>query len=227
MLESSVGFVIQFGDTDLPVKQIRDTEEDQYTTICGVSRTELRVKKSKFIGLAKSVATEDNAMGFIRNVKTEFPDATHHCYAFSIGSGARKLARSNDAGEPSNSAGKPILSAVESSGFHNVMCIVVRYFGGIKLGIGGLIRAYRQTAKECLDNAETVVYISSVRLQIEMPHDHIGAVLKLVARLKGSILDMVHGERSKAVIRIRRSMVPPLEKSIKAISGDIVVNTSK
>jgi len=209
------------------VEQIKDTKDDQYTTIRGVPRTELRVRKSRFIGLAKSVATEDDVMNFIRDIKAEFSDATHHCYAFSIGTGARNLIRSNDAGEPVNSAGKPILSAVEASGLHNVICVVVRYFGGIKLGIGGLVRAYGQTAKECLENAETVIYISSIRLQIEMPYDHIGAVLKLVTRLKGSILDMNHGNKSKAVVRIRRSMVPSLEENIRAISGDIVVNTSK
>ena len=104
---------------------------------------------------------------------------------------------------------------------------LIRYFGGIKLGIGGLIRAYRQTAKECFENAATVIYTSSVRLEIEMPYDHIGAILKLVARLKGSILGMEHGEKSKVVVRIRRSMVPLLEENIKAISGDIVVNNSK
>lgn len=209
------------------MEHIEETKEDQYTTIRGVSRTELRVKKSRFIGLAKSVASEDDAMDFIRSVKSEFSDASHHCYAFSIGTGAGKIFRSNDAGEPVNSAGKPILSAVESSGFNNVICVVVRYFGGIKLGIGGLIRAYGQTARECFENAVMIVRTSSACLEIEMPYDHIGAVLKLVARLQGNILDMEHGEESKAIVRIRCSMVPLLEENIKAISGDIVVNILK
>lgn len=209
------------------MEQINDTEDDEYITIRGESRAELRVKKSRFIGLAKSVATEDEAMDYIGDVRAEFSDATHHCYAFSVGTGARKLVRSNDAGEPVNSAGKPILTAVESSGFNNLICVVVRYFGGVKLGIGGLIRAYGQTARECLKSSETIVHISSVRLQIEMPYDHIGAVLKLVTRLRGDILDMDHGEKSKAVVRIRRSMVTPLEENIRAISGDIILSTSK
>jgi uncharacterized YigZ family protein len=169
------------------VENANNTKDDQYITIRVVSRTEFRVKKSRFIGLAKSVATEQEAMDFIRNAKAEFPKATHYCYAFSIGSGARKLVRSSDAGEPANSAGKPILSAIESSGFHNVICIVVRYFGGIKLGIGGLIRAYGQTAKDCLKNAATVVYIPSIRLQIEMPYAHIGAVVNTITRLEGVV----------------------------------------
>jgi uncharacterized YigZ family protein len=208
------------------VEHVSNIKNDQYTTIRAVSRTELRVKKSKFIGLAKSVATEQDVMDFIRSVKAEFPNATHYCYAFNVGFGAKKLVRSSDAGEPANSAGKPILSAIESSGFHNVICVVVRYFGGIKLGIGGLIRAYGRTARDCLKNAATVVYIPSVRLQIEIPYAHIGAVVNLVARLKGRILSMNHGEKTTAVVCIRCSMVPPLKERIRAISGDIKVRGS-
>ena len=208
------------------VEDINNTKDDQYTTIRAVSRTEFRVKKSRFIGLAKSVATEREAMDFIRNAKAEFPKATHYCYAFSIGFGAKRLVRSSDSGEPANSASRPILSAIESSGFHNVICIVVRYFGGIKLGIGGLIRAYGQTARDCLNNAETVVYIPSIRLQIEMPYAHIGAVVSTVNRFKGEILSMNYDEKTKVVVRIKRSMVPPLKQRIRAISGDIKVRGS-
>lgn len=203
-----------------------NTKDDRYTTIQGVARADLRVKKSRFIGLATSIASEKDAADFAHNVKAEFPSATHYCYAFIIGSGAKKLVRSSDAGEPANSAGKPILSAIESSGFRNVICVVTRYFGGIKLGIGGLIRAYGRTARDCLKNADTVVFIPSVRLQIEMPYTYIGAVVNLIARLKGKVLSMDHGEKTKAVVRIRCSMVSPLRDHIKAISGDIKVRGS-
>lgn len=203
------------------------TEGDQYTTIRGVSRAELRVKKSRFFGLATSVGTEKDAADFINNVKTEFPKATHYCYAFVIGGGAKKLARCNDAGEPVNSAGKPILLAIESSGLHNIVCVVVRYFGGIKLGIGGLIRAYGQTARDCLDNAVTVVRIPSVRLEIDMPYAHIGAVVNLVTRLQGKILSMEKDEKTKTVAIIKCSMIPSLEKGVKAISGDIAICISR
>jgi len=202
---------------------ISDIKDDQYTTIRGISRAELRVKKSRFIGLATSVAAEQDAIGFVHSIQAEFPGATHYCYAFSIGTDAKKLIRSSDAGEPANSAGKPILSAVEASGFQNVVCVVVRYFGGIKLGIGGLIRAYGQTARDCLRDAEKIVYVPSVHLEIEMPYAHIGAVVNLVSRLKGKILNMDHGEKTRTVVHIRCTMVPPLEENIRAISGDISV----
>ncbi len=202
-------------------------EEEQYNTIRGVSRAEFVIKKSRFVGLATSVTTEQGARDFIDNVKAELPNATHYCYAFSIGSGAKKLIRSSDAGEPANSAGKPILSAIGASGLCNVICVVTRYFGGIKLGIGGLIRAYGQTARECLKNAETAVYIPSVCLQIETPYAYVGAVVNLVARMKGRILSMDHGERAKALVHLRCSAVASLKESIRSISGDIVVSALK
>jgi len=208
------------------MENTNSAKDGRYTTIRGVARADLRVKKSRFIGLATSIASEKDVLDFIHDVKMEFPNATHYCYAFSMGSGAKKLVRSSDAGEPANSAGKPVLLAIESSGFHNVICVVARYFGGIKLGIGGLIRAYGQAARDCLKNADTVVFVPSARLQIEMPYAYIGAVMNLIARLRGKVLSMDHGEKTKVVVRITCSMVPPFRECIKAINGDIKVRGS-
>ena len=205
------------------MESANNTEDGQYSTMVGVSKAETRVKKSRFIGLATSVSTERDAMDFLRNVRTEFPNATHYCYAFSIGFDAKRLVRCNDAGEPANSAGKPILSGIESSEFHNVICVVVRYFGGTKLGIGGLIRAYGQTARDCLENAVTVVRVPTVSLRIETPQAYIGGVVRLLGRFKARILRMDHGEKTVVAVHIRCSMVPPLEENIRAISRDIVV----
>jgi len=209
------------------VKDSSSKETHEYATIRRVAVAELRVKKSRFVALATSVGTEQDAADFINNARVEFPNATHYCYAYIIGAGPRRICRSNDAGEPANSAGKPILMAVESSGFRNVICVVVRYFGGIKLGIGGLIRAYGRTAKDCLSNAETVVRIPSISLQIEMPYTCIGAVVNLVGRLKGKILSMDQAEKARVVVRMRCSMVSSLEESIKAIDRDIITSISK
>jgi len=199
-------------------------ENDEFITVQGISKSEFIIKKSKFIGLLKSVNTEQEAFDFLRSVKTEYPDATHHCFAFSIGSGARKISRSNDDGEPLNSAGKPILSAIESSDLNNVICVVVRYFGGIKLGVGGLIRAYGQTARECIQKAERVVNVSSTDLHIQTSYKHIGAVMNLVNRLKGKVINVQQGENVLAVINIRNSMISVLKEQLKSISVDILIN---
>lgn len=209
------------------MKDSSSKETGEYVTIRGVAVAELRVKKSRFIALAASVDTEQDAADFINNARVEFSNATHYCYAYTIGAGSKKIFRSNDAGEPANSAGKPILQAVESSEFRNAICVVIRYFGGIKLGIGGLIRAYGQTAKDCLNNAETVARIPSVSLQVEMPYACIGAVVNLIARLKGKILSMDQAEKARVVVRIRCSMVSSLEEGVKAISRDVITSISK
>jgi len=198
--------------------------DDEYITVRGISRAEIDVKKSKFIGLLTSVNTEQEAIEFLHKIRVEFPDATHHCYAFTIGSGAKKIFRSNDAGEPTNSAGKPILSAIESSGLQNLICVVVRYFGGIKLGVGGLIRAYGQTSRECTNNAERVINIASTDLQVYMPYKNIGAIVSLVNSLKGKVLSMDHGEKTLATVNLRNSVISAFKEQIKSISVDILVS---
>lgn len=198
-------------------------EDDEYITVQGISKSELDIKKSKFIGLLKSVTTEQEAFDFLRSVRTEYPDATHHCFAFIIGSGAKKISRSNDAGEPLNSAGKPILSAIESSDLNNVICVVVRYFGGIKLGVGGLIRAYGQTARECIQKADRIINVLSSDLHIQMSYKYMGAVISLVNRLKGKVISVDQGEKVFAVANIRNSMVSTFKEQIKSISVDISV----
>jgi uncharacterized YigZ family protein len=199
-------------------------EEDEYITVQGISKSEVDIKKSKFIGLLKSVTAEQEAFDFLRSVRAEYPDATHHCFAFIIGSGAKKISRSNDAGEPLNSAGKPILSAIESSDLNNVICVVVRYFGGIKLGVGGLIRAYGQTARECVQKAERIVNIVSSDLHVQMSYKYMGSVISLVNRLKGKVISVNQRDNVLAVVNIRNSMVPTFKDQIKSISVDILVS---
>jgi uncharacterized YigZ family protein len=199
-------------------------EHDEYITVRGVSRAEIGVKKSRFIGLLASVNTEREAIEFLRNVRAEFSDATHHCYAFIIGSGAKKIFRSNDDGEPANSSGKPILSAIESSGLQNLICVVVRYFGGIKLGVGGLIRAYGQTARECVNSAERVINVASTDLHIHVPYKNIGAVINLANSMKGKILSVDHGEETLATVNLRNSVISAFKEQVKSISVDITVN---
>lgn len=197
--------------------------DDEYITIGGISKAELNVKKSRFIGLSTSINTEQEAMNFIHSVMIEFPSASHYCYAYSIGFGSNKIYRSNDAGEPINSAGKPILTAIETSELRNVICVVVRYFGGIKLGVGGLIRAYGQTARDSIKNAERIIFIETTNLQIKIPNQHIGAVINLVNRLRGKVVNINHGEKAFATINIRNSQILSFNEQIKSISNEILI----
>lgn len=128
------------------------------------------IKKSKFIAIAGTISNERSAQAFLSEVRD--PKATHNCWAYKVGD----QFRSNDDGEPSGTAGKPILSAIESSGIDRVMVVVIRYFGGIKLGTGGLVRAYGGVAAECLRNAPTCLVKSKVPMGLEIPYDLLGVL---------------------------------------------------
>ncbi|KAL0461419.1 UNVERIFIED_CONTAM: IMPACT family member in pol 5'region [Sesamum latifolium] len=141
-----------------------------FTTLTQRVTFEKEIKKSKFIAIAGPVSDERSAMSFLSEVRD--PRATHNCWAYKVGD----QFRSNDDGEPSGTAGKPIQSAIDSSGIDRVMVVVIRYFGGIKLGTGGLVRAYGGVAAECLRNAPTCVVKSKVPMGLEVPYDLLGVL---------------------------------------------------
>ncbi|KAL3524896.1 hypothetical protein ACH5RR_013268 [Cinchona calisaya] len=141
-----------------------------FTTIKERVTFQKEIKKSKFIAIAGPVSDERSAQSFLSEVRD--PKATHNCWAYKVGD----QFRSNDDGEPSGTAGKPILSAIDSSGIDRVMVVVIRYFGGIKLGTGGLVRAYGGVAAECLRNAPTCLVKSKVPMGLEIPYDLLGVL---------------------------------------------------
>lgn len=132
------------------------------------------IRKSRFFVIAFPVFTEDDALSLIE--KSSDRSANHNCWAFKIGS----LKRFSDDGEPSGTAGKPILSAIEYSGLDNTLILVKRYFGGIKLGTGGLVRAYGGVAAGCIRNAEIREIIEYVNLTLSMDHGDSGKVNSLI-----------------------------------------------
>ena len=196
---------------------------DEYKTISGISETNLIVKKSRFIGLCTSVSSIQEINAFLAYAKTEFPRANHYCYAYSIGFNDKKREYSSDAGEPTNSAGPPILSAISSSGLNNVICIVIRYFGGIKLGIGGLIRTYGRCAGECLKSASIETRIFHQTFCIHTPYQHIGAVLNLLNKLQARIVDVSSDTEAQVKLQIRQSMTDALRERLKSISEEIII----
>ncbi|KAM0948984.1 putative ribosomal protein S5 domain 2-type [Dioscorea sansibarensis] len=141
-----------------------------YTTLRERVSCEREIKRSKFIAIASPVHDERSAQSFLSEVRD--PRATHNCWAYKVGD----QFRCNDDGEPSGTAGKPIYSAIVSSGIDMVMVVVVRYFGGIKLGTGGLVRAYGGVALDCLKSAETRIVKPKAPVGIEVPYDLLGTV---------------------------------------------------
>ncbi|PKA63216.1 hypothetical protein AXF42_Ash020589 [Apostasia shenzhenica] len=143
---------------------------DPYTTLKERAICEREIKHSKFIAIASPISDERSAHSFLSEIQD--PKATHNCWAYKIGD----QYRCNDDGEPSGTAGKPIYLAIISSGVDMVMVVVIRYFGGIKLGTGGLIRAYGGVALECLKGATTCFVKPKVPIGMEVPFELLGPV---------------------------------------------------
>lgn len=157
---------------------------DTYRTIARPCEGLYKEKMSRFLSFAHPVQTVDEAMAVVARYKKEYFDARHCCWAYVIGPD-RAVFRSNDDGEPSGTAGKPILGQINSAGLTNVVVCVVRYFGGIKLGTSGLIVAYRTAAAEALNAAEAVERIVTTRLTVEFPYELMGDAMR-VAKDEGA-----------------------------------------
>ena len=158
---------------------------DEYRTVVGIAHAHHIVKKSRFFGEATSVHTEVEVKDFLSQAQERNPRASHYCYAYSIGSGDTLREYATDAGEPTHSAGPPILSAIRAFDLSNTICVVTRYYGGINLGIGGLIRAYGRCARECLQSATIENRIFYRNLHLKVNHSDIGPVITLCKRAGG------------------------------------------
>ena len=149
------------------------------SSVRGESYAEYVIKKSKFIARAVHITTEEEAQAYLRDGKKQYWDARHNCYAYQLGVNFEKQ-KSSDDGEPSGPAGKPILEVLKNKGLTNTLIVVTRYFGGIKLGTGGLIRAYGTAAVAALDNAIIEDYIDCRILYLQTDYSFLSATERLL-----------------------------------------------
>lgn len=154
---------------------------------------ELEIKKSRFLCYMHKCLSEEEAKAFLQQIKKEHPNATHHCYAFIIGE-QNELQRSNDDGEPSGTAGVPILECLMNNQMQDIIAVVVRYFGGIKLGAGGLIRAYSKSVSTALKSAVLTKKETMQKYQITFSYDLIGKLDYYFRTQQLSILDKIYDE---------------------------------
>jgi len=178
---------------------------DHYRTIADRVEHRLKIERSEFLGLAFPVTKEEQFFEELTRIQKRWFDATHHCWAFRLL--AEHRARSSDAGEPSGTAGKPILAAIEGADLHDVAVVVVRWFGGIKLGTGGLSRAYRDTAAETLRAATLVDRYLYERVNVIVPFDSLGNVYRLVRPPDVLLVGEEYGEENVFVFEVRESMI--------------------
>lgn len=152
---------------------------DTYKTIKSPSTGIFKDRGSKFISLAYNVDSVVEVQGILDTVKKEYRDARHHCYAYKIGMDDNTW-RVNDDGEPSGTAGKPILGQINSFELTNILIVVVRYFGGTLLGVGGLIHAYRNAAREALSGAVVINKLIKVEYDLAFPYSAMNDVMTLI-----------------------------------------------
>ncbi|MBR6882546.1 MAG: YigZ family protein [Bacteroidales bacterium] len=189
---------------------------DAYRSIAARSEGLFKDNGSRFIALAFPVETEEEIRDIVAALKKEYHDARHHCYAWRLGYKGDRF-RANDDGEPSGSAGRPILGQIDSLGLSDVLVVVVRYFGGIKLGIPGLIRAYKTSTADALTQAEIVEKVAGKTFRVTFGYLSMNAVMKVLKDLGLQPSAQDFGLDCSLEVRVRLS----LEESFREKLSDI------
>ncbi|AGB41732.1 uncharacterized protein, YigZ family [Halobacteroides halobius DSM 5150] len=175
---------------------------DSYQTIAQNMRVKTKIKKCKFITSIKNVKTVNQAEEFINQVSKEFADATHNVFAFKIGLGDEAVTRSSDDGEPSGSSGPPALQALEGAEITNVAVVITRYFGGIKHGVGGLIRAYGGCVRQAIKEAKIIEKIRYIKLNISVPYNLMGQVINDLEGHAGQVMDTNYTNQGAEIVAL-------------------------
>jgi len=177
-----------------------------------------KIKNSRFLSALAPTKDEESAKAFVQEVRERYSDARHHCFAWRLGeTGA--IFRSSDDGEPSGSAGRPILNQLEGHEVTNLTCVVVRWFGGVKLGVGGLVRAYGGAAGKALDRAPILAVVIRVRVLLEFPYDCSGAVSGVLHGFGLQEQASDYGEVVRLELAVPKDEVPGLKIELVERTG--------
>lgn len=189
-----------------------------YLTVSKISREEYVVNKSRFIGHASPVSSNEEALSFVNAVRAEFPDATHNVFAYTVRT--PEYARFSDDGEPSGTAGKPVLDVIKSTAcpLADTCVVVTRYFGGILLGTGGLVRAYSHSAKLAIDAAGIVKMSLCSVLTLPCPYNYYEKILKLIEGNAGIVEETVFAENVTLRLRLPAEKEAPFIKSLTELT---------
>lgn len=194
--------------------QVKDT----YQSIAASSEGLFKDNGSRFLAFAYPVETEQEVKDLVDALKKKYHDARHHCYAYRLGLDGSRW-RANDDGEPSGSAGRPILGQIDSAGLSDVLVVVVRYFGGIKLGIPGLIRAYKTSTADALSAAKVVEKVAGRHWRVEFPYLSMNAVMKMAKDLDLPQSGQMFGESCSMELRVRLSQESDFLDRVEHIDG--------
>ena len=190
--------------------------EDTYKTIEGQSESVYTEKRSKFIAIAIPVRTLAEIKQYLEEYQKKYYDARHVCYAYMLGA-ERKDFRANDNGEPSGTAGKPILGQINSNELTDILVIVVRYFGGIKLGTSGLIVAYRTAAAQAIAEATVIEKTVDQDVMVAFEYPFMNDVMRIVKEEEPEILEQSYDMDCLMKLRIRKSSMPKLRARLEKV----------
>lgn len=190
---------------------------DEYKTIKGTSEGFYSEKRSKFLAFAHHVETLDEIKEILALYRKKYYDARHVCYAYMLGA-AREDFRANDDGEPSSTAGKPILGQINSHELTDVLIVVVRYYGGVNLGTSGLIVAYREAAADAIAHAEVEMRQVEDYVTYDFPYVMMNDVMRIVKDMQPHIVSQTYDNTCRIVLAIRQSDAPKLRQRLSKLS---------
>ncbi|HEX6864990.1 MAG TPA: YigZ family protein [Thermoanaerobaculia bacterium] len=195
-----------------------------YPTPGGSARAEIREKGSVFLAVIGPAADEEAAKAALAALEREYPDATHHCWAWRVGSPPRE--RSSDAGEPAGTAGVPILQVLRGAGLSDGIAVVVRWFGGTKLGKGGLARAYAAATREALRELPVVSRVPVVRVTVEVPYGRVGAVKRLLRPPEIELESEEYGAAARLVLAVHEERWEAFREALAGLGAAVLVPES-
>lgn len=191
--------------------------EDSFKTIIKGGEGYYTEKRSKFLAFAHHVKSVDEVKELVSHYRKKYFDARHVCYAYMIGT-KRNLFRANDDGEPGSTAGKPILGQINRNEITDVLIVVVRYFGGVKLGTGGLIVAYREAAADAIRNSEISYKLIEEKIDYTFPYIMMDKVMKVVKEMQPRILSQSYDNICVLSLSIRKSLAGQLKAKLAKLS---------
>lgn len=189
---------------------------DSYLTISKISDGIFKDRGSRFLAFAYPVESEEDVKHHVDELKKKYHDARHHCFAFLLGPEGTQY-RANDDGEPNHSAGDPILGQIKSRNLADTLVVVVRYFGGTKLGVPGLINAYKTAAAAALDNNEIVEKLVMRSFQLKFNYPEVNTVMRLVKEYALEIVDQQFAEDCRLKLKVRLSLEQELRAKIELL----------
>lgn len=192
--------------------------EDTYRTIDAKAEGQYKEKGSKFIALAFPVYSEEEVKTIVEEIKEEYYDARHHCYAYRLGADKLRF-RANDNGEPSSTGGKPILGQIVSNDLTNILVVVVRYFGGIKLGVSGLINAYRAAAADAIGHATVVEKTEDKVIKIKFSCVVLNEVMRIIKEMEPAVLERSFELECRMTLALRRKLLPVFVEKMQQVES--------